>query len=276
MTGRTKSVPPDMPTVTEYPVAAVKTVHDVIETLLERGNAGPTEVAEAIDTPTSTAHDYLRTLEQVGYVVNDAGSYRLSTTLFHVGKAARDSHALFVHGRSEALGLFESTDGMHVQLATEENDRCAVILATRWRHGSAATDGAHTTATSDTPSTHLHLHTNAPGKAILAHWPSVRVDRLVAEAGLPAQTRHTVTDRDSLVEELQRVRDDGYAVDEGELIVGMHGIAIPITTERTVHGAIGVYSTADRFPDHPGDTALVGKVRDAARTVEANLIFPSA
>jgi len=262
--------------VNEYPVEAVKTVHDVIGTLLERGAAGPTEVAEAIDAPKSTAHDYLRTLEQVGYVVNNAGNYRLSTMLFHVGKAARDSHELFVHGRAEALGLFESTDDMHVQLATEENDRCAVLLATRWRHGSTATDGAHTTATSDTPSTHLHLHTNAPGKAILAYWPSDRVESLVAEAGLPARTGHTVSDRDRLVEELKRVRDDGYARDEGELIAGMHGIAVPITTERTVHGAIGVYSTAERFPDHPEDTSLVAKVRDAARTVEANLIFPSA
>lgn len=244
-----------------YPVAALKVSSDVVEVLLERGEAGVTEVADALDLPKSTVHGHLKTLSELGYVVNESGRYRLSTKFLRVGKAVRDDHELFVNGREVATALFERLDGQYVQLVTEENGRCAVLLAT----GPARS--------SQTYPTDVHLHSNAPGKAILAEWDDEAVRSLLDERGLPARTPATTTDRDALLAELEAVRELGYAVDEGELIAGMSGVAVGVVTDGTVHGAVAVYGPTETFPDGLADSELLAAVRRSAEEIEANLIF---
>jgi DNA-binding IclR family transcriptional regulator len=255
--------------MTTYPVAAVKLSHDIIETVAERGPTGVTAVADALDVPKSTAHDHLRTLEAVGYVVNESGTYRLGTKFLHLGETARSSHKLFVNGREEAHTLFDDTDEKYVQLVTEENGRCGVLLAAGWRQGG------HTTQTPGAYPADLHLHTNAPGKAILAHKDAETVERLISETGLPPRTANTITDEERLLSELETIRDDGYAVDEGELISGMTGVAAPIVADGRVRGAIAVYGPSGAFETDPGASGLAETVRQSARTIEANLIFTS-
>lgn len=244
-----------------YPVSALKVSHDVVEVLLERGGAGVTEVADALDLPKSTVHGHLKTLAELGYVVNESGRYRLSTRFLHVGNAVREDHELFVNGREAATALAGRLDGQYVQLVTEENGRCAVLLAT----GPTGSPGASPTS--------VHLHSNAPGKAILAEWDDEAVHALLDEHGLPARTPSTTTDRGSLLEELEAVRSDGYAVDEGELIAGMSGVAVSVATDGTVHGAVAVYGPTDTFPDRLADSDLLAAVRRSAEEIEANLIF---
>lgn len=253
--------------MTSYPVKAVKVSHDVVEVLADRGETGATEVATALDLPKSTAHDHLRTLERTGYVVNENGTYRLSLQFLHMGEIARNDHDLFVRGRDEALGLSETVgEKRSVQLVTEENGRCAVLLATRWQREDLPPQ-----ATGTYP-THVHLHTNAPGKAILATMDGDAAAHLLEEHGLPRRTPETVTDEDELFAELAAIREDGYATDEGELLTGMTGIAAPVVTDE-VHGAIAVYSASEAFETGPHDSRFVDIVRESADEIRANLIF---
>lgn len=253
--------------MTSYPVSALKVSHDIVEVLLDRSGAGVTEVATALDAPKSTVHDHLKTLDELDYVVNEGGRYRPSTKFLHVGKTARDEHELFVNGRTPALRLSESVDEQHVQLVTEENDRCAVLLATRWQHA------ARTPRAAGAYPTYVHLHANAPGKAILARWDVERVRTLLDEQGLPEYTPETITDVEVLLEELARVREAGYAVDDGELISGMRGVAAPIVAGDRVRGAIAIYGETGTFPDEPGDSELLERIRESVDAIAANFIF---
>jgi DNA-binding IclR family transcriptional regulator len=250
----------------DYPVGALKVAHDVIELLVDRGPTGVTAVAEALDLPKSTAYDHLRTLDAVGYAVNEDGVYRASTKLFHAGRRARDDHELYVHGRDEALALDRNTaEGRHVQLVVAEHGQGALLFATRWRRERRTGQPVRAYPM------RVGLHTNAPGKAILAEHPDDRVATLL-DGGLGASTDRTVTDPAALRAELERVRDQGYATDDEELIRGMRGVAAPIVTDRGVRGAVAVYGSADRMPAAP-DADLADPVRGAARTIEANIIF---
>ena len=254
--------------MTTYPVTAVKVSHDVLGVLADRGEAGVTEVAAALDVPKSTAHDHLRTLERVGSVVNEGGRYRLSMQHLHFGKIARNNNELFVRGRDEALSLSAAVgDRKYVQLVTEENGRCAVVLATRWQRENLPSQ-----ATRIYP-THVPLHTNAPGKAILARMDSGEVERILGEQGLKRRTPATIVDEDELLLELDRIREAGYATDDGELIAGMAGVAASIVTDADVHGAIAVYSASEEFEADRDDSPVVDMVRDAADEIQANLIF---
>ncbi len=254
--------------MTNYPIAAVKVSHDVLMVLADRGDVGVTEVATALSLPKSTAHDHLRTLERVGSVVNENGRYRLSMQFLHFGKTARNNNELFVRGRDEALGLSAAVgDSKYVQLVTEENGRCAVVLATRWQRESLPPQAT------DVYPTHVPLHTNAPGKAILASMDSETAERVLVEQGLERRTPATITDEDELLSELERIRENGYATDAGELIAGMTGIAAPIVTDADVHGAIAVYSATGEFESDRHDPPIADVVRDAADEIQANLIF---
>jgi DNA-binding IclR family transcriptional regulator len=254
--------------MTNYPVAAVKVSHDVLKVLADRGGAGVTEVATALDVPKSTAHDHLRTLERVSSVVNEGGRYRLSMQHLHFGKVARNNTELFARGRDEVLSLSAAVgERKYVQLVTEENGRCAVVLATRWQRETLPPQ-----ATQIYP-THVPLHTNAPGKVILASMDSEKVEQTLAEQGLEQLTPDTITDEDELLLELDRIRKEGYATDDGELIAGMAGVAAPVVTDADVHGAIAVYSASEEFEASRGDSPVVDMVRDAADEIQANLIF---
>jgi DNA-binding IclR family transcriptional regulator len=254
--------------MTPYPVKAVGVSHEVVEVLAEREDAGVTEVATALDVPKSTAHDHLRTLEQVGSVVNESGTYRLSMQFLRMGEVARNNHELFIWGRDEALGLSETTgEQKYVQLVTEENGRCAVLLATGWQRENLPPQATHAYPT------HAHLHTNAPGKAILANMDTETVERILGEHGLPRRTPDTITDETELFAELEHVREQGYATDDGELITGMTGVGTPIVTDTTVHGAIAVYSASEGFETDLHGSQFVDMVRESADEIRANLIF---
>ena len=266
--GQAKGWPTEGVVVSTYPVGALKVAHDVVCVLADRGATGVTAVAAALDVPKSTAHDHLRTLEQLGYVVNDGGTYRLSPQFLKYGEAARSTHELFVRGREETLALAEAIgERHHVQLVTEENGRCAVLLATRWQRETHSTPATHTYPT------HAHLHTNAPGKAILASMPREEIERVIATHGLPRQTPATITDADELFAAIERSREDGHATDHGELIAGMAGVAAPIVTDTDVHGAIALYSASETFETDLHDSRFVEAVRESAEEIRANLIF---
>ena len=73
----------------------------------------------------------------------------------------------------------------------------------------------------------MPLHCTAAGKVLLAHLPQDELERT-----LPAQlerfTPHTITDIDDLLQELERVRYQGYAFAREELEEGLNAIAAPI------------------------------------------------
>jgi IclR family acetate operon transcriptional repressor len=79
-------------------------------------------------------------------------------------------------------------------------------------------------------------HATAAGKAILAEMSEQQVRDLIAEAGMAVHTPKTLTDISDLLEDLGRVRVEGYATDDEE-------------------EAEGVFCVGAAFFDHQGKCA---------------------
>ncbi|MBB5750032.1 MULTISPECIES: IclR family transcriptional regulator [Micrococcaceae] len=89
------------------------------------------------------------------------------------------------------------------------------------------------------PGDRLPLHTSAGGKVLLAHGPAEVVE--AAAARLTPETRKSIADRPRLDEELERVRERGYATTEGEHSSGAYGLAVPVRgMEGEVIAALGI------------------------------------
>jgi IclR family acetate operon transcriptional repressor len=78
------------------------------------------------------------------------------------------------------------------------------------------------------PGTKAPMHVSGIGKALLAWYPEDRVRRIIADKGLERFTSLTLTHETSLLRDLARTRDRGYAVDDQERATGMRCVAAPI------------------------------------------------
>ena len=91
----------------------------------------------------------------------------------------------------------------------------------------------HTMRMFTEPGRRVPAHCTGVGKALLSQLSDEAVRELLARTGMPAATPNTVTDPDAMLAELDKIRHDGHAMDEGEQEIGVRCVAVP------VHGALG-------------------------------------
>jgi IclR family transcriptional regulator, acetate operon repressor len=91
------------------------------------------------------------------------------------------------------------------------------------------------------------LHCTGVGKALLASIPPDRARQLIGAGPLAARTPATITDPDALHAELSRVRARGYALDEGEMEVGVRCVAVGLPGAAPM--AMSVSGPAARMTD---------------------------
>jgi DNA-binding IclR family transcriptional regulator len=119
----------------------------------------------------------------------------------------------------------------------------------------------------------LPLHCTAPGKAFLAFEPEDIVKSLLGD-GLPKFTDRTVTERQTLGQQLKSVASQGYAVDMGEHIEDVRAVAVPIRDyTRSVVGTLAVAGPAYRLTAERIDKELAPVVAKAGRELSSRLGF---
>ncbi|GAA0240337.1 hypothetical protein GCM10009000_064920 [Halobacterium noricense] len=95
---------------------------------------------------------------------------------------------------------------------------------------------------------HTYMHWTSLGKAILAHLSSARRSEIIDQHGLPRGTKRTLTNRNELEDELELIRQQGYATDDEEHLRGVRGVAVPIfDSDQNVVSSIGITGPRTRF-----------------------------
>lgn len=253
-----------MASSTNTPVKSVKTAVRLIETLEALDGAGVTELADEVGIAKSTVHDHLRTLEATDFVVKDGRKYRVGLRFLDHGGRARSRQDVYEHGKPELRKLADNT-GELANLVVEEHGLGVYVDVAR---------GKNAVNLDTYIGKREFLHSTAVGKAILAHLPSGRIDAILDRHGLPAETDRTATTRDELAEELETVRDRGYATDKEERLSGLRCVAAPIVTdEGTVLGAVSVSGPASRMNDDRLEGELATEVRRIANIIEVNVSY---
>lgn len=240
---------------------AGKTVR-ILEVIHEIAGGTLGEISEAMAMPESTTHDYLRTLRQLGYVVEDDGEYALSTKFLELGEKRRRRMKIYRSARPEIERLAEES-GEHASLLIEENG-AGVLL-----DYEAGNDALHLDLV---VGERYPLPVTAPGKAILAHFSAERTASILDEHEIPAATQNTITDRDRLYRELEDIREKEYAVDDEEHIEGVRAVSTPIICRNTVVGAITIGGPVQRLTDERIADELPTKLRESANIIEVNYI----
>jgi IclR family acetate operon transcriptional repressor len=202
-----------MSTEIRYRVQSVERALRVLDTLSEAGPDGMTltQLSRSVGVSKSTAYAILSTMRGRGYVA-DSGigmqrRYRLGIALARLGDLVVSQYQL----RDIAmpiLHLLTDETGLTSRVAILDEIYAVAIGRVDAREGVvrfAANLGRRE-----------HLHNSAVGKAMLSLLPEPTVLEIVAAAGLPAKTAHTIIEPDALLRDLTTVRRRGYAIDDEE------------------------------------------------------------
>lgn len=239
---------------------------EILETIERLEGATVSELAIECSLAPSTVYKHLVTLQSRGYLNEQDNTYYVGFRFLNLGEHAR-SRIEGQHLIEEAVQELTTETDEEVDFTVEDHGRVMTILESyhKWvKYG----DGDGTERYRARIGSYYRMHSTATGKAILASYPRERVDAIVDAWGLPARTERTVTDRNELFEELDRIADRGYAIDDQEYADGLRSVGMAINgPDGGVVGAISVSGPSYRLQ---GDV-LRATIPDAIRDVIADL-----
>jgi DNA-binding IclR family transcriptional regulator len=245
-------------------VKTAETTFGVIEAIRDMDGAGITELADQLDLALSTVHDHVATLENLEYVTKTGREYNLSLKLLDHGTWVKQQYSTISKLSKPLLEDLAAETGQSAWLIVEEHGRGIYLEKAM---------GEHAVQTSVRVGNREDLHTLAAGKAILAHLPETKIEGIIDRHGLENRTAKTITDRDTLFEDLRIIRERGFALMDEELIEGLRAVGSVITCSDEVRGAVAVAGPLTQMDDEYFEETLPQKVIGVTNEVRLKIKY---
>lgn len=229
-----------------------------------QGPVGITDLAHATGLPKSTIHRLVTALVNEGLLIQDEDShkYALSLRITALGASILSSHAVRKTARPFLMELRDQTRES-VHLAVLEGME-AVIIDTE--------DSYFFVRTVNVPGQYLPAHAVSTGKVLLAYQWEPRLREVLTHTPLARYTAQTITDPRLLLEELTRVRNQGYAISTSELEESVEAVAAPIFDHMNhVVAAVSVSGPSERCS--PKRAELISAVTHAGQSISRALHY---
>jgi IclR family transcriptional regulator, KDG regulon repressor len=250
--------------VNDSPSAAVERALAMLEAVAHASEGlSNAEISRKLQIPKSSASYILRTLETHGYLTRDAESakYRVGLKILSLsrgGLGGLDVRAialpvmrrLMQHtGLTCHLAVLDGAEAVYVEKVEPEG----FIRMDTW------------------VGRRMRVHATSVGKAIVAHIPQDQVEHILRQVGMERRTPKTITGLPRLLKELEKVRAQGYAVDDEENNLGARCVAAPIFDERgAICASLGLSGTTQQVSSHTMPRILEA-LKDAARHISMGM-----
>jgi DNA-binding IclR family transcriptional regulator len=257
-----------MKTSSESPSVAVERALTMLETVAQFAEGlSNAEISRKLKIPKSSASYILRTLETRGYFARDAesGRYRVGLKILSLSRGALGG----IDVRGIALPIMRRLmqhTGLTCHLAVLDGPEAVYIEKVE----------PETFIRMDTwVGRRMRVHATSVGKAIVAHIPQAELEEILRKSGMERRTPKTITSLPRLLRELQRVREEGYAVDDEENNLGARCVAAPVFDERgEIVASIGLSGTAQQVSPQTMPH-IVEALKDAARHISMGMGYSS-
>jgi DNA-binding IclR family transcriptional regulator len=251
----------------DYLIQSVSRALDILEAFTaNEGELGVTELSRRLKLHKNNVFRLLATLETRGYVEQDkeTGNYRLGMKTFEVASVFTH-HLGLVRQARPVLEQLAQTTGEAAYLGVLEGPSVVCV---------DMVDTAQPVRVVSHLGRRLPAHASALGKAQLAYRSREERDDFWKHGAPASPTARAIMEPSQLADELSRVVDREWALEDEELEPGVRGLAAPVRDyARRVVGAIGVRGPAFRLPLERLETELASRVRAAARDVSKRLGF---
>ncbi|OAV63020.1 IclR family transcriptional regulator domain-containing protein [Enteractinococcus helveticum] len=212
---------------------------EVIEAFGQTPKMTLTEVSEATGLSRATVRRFVHTLVSLGYMRANDKHFALTPKIMNLGFAYLASQPLVELvdpvlanlsqqlGQSTSVSVLDGTDVVYIaRQETTSIMRINITVGTRFP-----------------------AYATSMGRILLAGLDAEELNAYFATADLTEVTDRTITDEATLRTELARIRQQGYAVVEEELEVGLASVAVPIvnradTTVAAMNTSVAVTTQA--------------------------------
>ncbi len=227
----------------------------LLKLFAQRKNWSVNELITALGFHKSTVQRLVTTLENEGFlerVYPHKGVYQLGPQILRLGTVASHSSDLRTTAHPYLTRLCNKTqETTHLCVVSES--QCYYL---------EKIDSPRSIRLVTFVGQRMPLHSTGVGKALMSGMSIKEIDKVIAEQGLKEFTAHTITDRDSLLAELARIRKAGISFDREEMEIGLQCVAAPIfDSSGKVVAAISISGPVQRMDGQmlPEFTGLVKK-----------------
>jgi len=227
----------------EKSVKVLDKTTDILYLFMEKKRPlGITEISKELLLYKSAVHRILNTLKSRGFIVQDGQTkkYWLGSQFYTLGMLFKNSLKLrdIATKYMEILAeRFKET--VHLTIYDEVNYGRVVCVE--------KVQASHLLSMSPPVGSKSPTHASAVGKALLAY-SGDDIQNMVLNGELKSYTKQTITDREQLKEELVKIREKEYAMDNEELENGLVCLAAPIlNSENTSIASISVSGPRGRI-----------------------------
>lgn len=204
----------------EAKVKSLQKALEILNCFTRKSSWGVTEISEQLDLNKSNVHNILSTFKAMGYLDQDeeSGKYKLGLSVYSLCYSLGERLTI---GSIAGPYLQELADfaGERVYLAIPHEDEIIYVASA---YPKAAINLMRTIM-----GEHAEMYCTGLGKALMAFLPQEKQEAYASKE-LKAYTDYTITDKDTLLEELREIRRQGYAVDNMEHEFGIKCVAVPI------------------------------------------------
>lgn len=230
---------------------------DLLELIARHDGKLPLDaIASSIGIPLSTAYRLVGRFEARGLVARvDRGRYRLGLSAAVLAQRLDPTALLAEIARPPIRKLARAT-ARTGHLGVFEADMVTYLIKEGGRHNLLTREMMQ-----------LEAYCSAIGKVLLAYQDDEARERYLAAGPFVALTERTITDPSRLRDHLVEVRDQGHAIDDGEVADGLFCVAIPIRRrDGTVIAALSSSASDDRAEGRVED--LLTALRLCAAEIE--------
>ena len=211
-------------------VKSDETLFAIVEAIRDLDGAGVTQLADDLGMTKSAVHKHLKTLEHYEYVRKQDGTYRLGFKFLMLGGYVRGANPLCRLAEPKVAELAKDL-GVVSMFSVEEYGRGIIVHQENELSIDIRTDVG----------TAFFLHQLASGKAMMARLPDEEIRSVVDRFGLPTLTGHTIDSPRTLFEEIEEIRERGFAISMEEGASGEASVGVAIEDPETdTLGAVSI------------------------------------
>jgi IclR family pca regulon transcriptional regulator len=197
---------------------------------------GISEVAERANLARPTAHRFLLTLEELGYVISTPDGYMLTPKIVDLGMAYISSRGIFNFAQPHMEKLVHELDQ---SCSLSQLDGSDIVIISRVTVPKiinlAVTVGARLPAVG-----------TSTGHVLLAELDDTKIEEVIATPSLSILVPAHQYTKEELFQQIKFTRQHGYSLSDERLTYGVRAVAVPIRASNgTVHSSLSVAAHAN-------------------------------
>ncbi len=221
------------------------------------------EVAEAAGLSRASARRFLLTLVQAGYATTDGKRFALTPKVLELGQSILAAASVWDVARPILVQVSERLGESCYGAVLEGADVLYVLHIPSSRH----LVNVDLRVGSRTPA-----YCTSVGRVLLAGLSPDASDRVLDECEPVARTPRTITAKPQLREQVRQARQQGWAVVDEELELGLRSLSVPLRgPDGVTLGSINICGPSSRVPVEDLRTRFLPEMLAAAAQIQAAL-----